>query len=67
MSKESNDKPLSQSLGRMIFEVFRLNGRLLAAGDDLVSGLGLSSARWQVLWAIDIARAPEPVAHQNHV
>ena len=63
MSKESNDKPLSQSLGRMIFEVFRLNGRLLAAGDDLVSGLGLSSARWQVLWAIDMERAPEPVAH----
>jgi DNA-binding MarR family transcriptional regulator len=47
----------------MIFEVFRLNGRLLAAADDLVSGLGLSSARWQVLWAIDVARAPQPVAH----
>jgi len=47
----------------MIFEVFRLNGRLLVAADDLVSGLGLSSARWQVLWAIDIAGIPQPVAH----
>ena len=49
-------------LGRLIFEVFRLNGRLLAGGDALVAELGLSSARWQVLWAIDIAADAEPVA-----
>jgi DNA-binding MarR family transcriptional regulator len=33
----------------LILETFRLNGRLLAAGDKLTSGLRLSSARWQVL------------------
>jgi DNA-binding MarR family transcriptional regulator len=33
----------------LVLETFRLNGRLLAAGDKLTSGLHLSSARWQVL------------------
>src|SRR3569623_3553350 len=54
---------VNDTLGRLIIETFRLNGRLLTAGDELVSGLGLSSARWQVLWAIDIARTPQSVAH----
>ena len=36
----------------MILETFRLNGRLLTAGDQLVRDLGLSSARWQVLGAL---------------
>jgi DNA-binding MarR family transcriptional regulator len=47
----------------LILEVFRLNGRLLAAGDRLVSGVGLSSARWQVLGAVALAGTPQPVAH----
>lgn len=46
----------------LILEVFRLNGRLLAAGDRLVSKLGLTSARWQVLGAIALSPTPEPVA-----
>ena len=33
----------------LILETFRLNGQLLAAGDALVSDVGLTSARWQVL------------------
>ena len=36
--------------------------RLIAAGDDLVSDLGLTSARWQVLGAIALAPAAETVA-----
>jgi DNA-binding MarR family transcriptional regulator len=47
----------------LILEVFRLNGRLLAAGDALVGDLGLTSARWQVLGAIALSPAPLPVAH----
>jgi DNA-binding MarR family transcriptional regulator len=39
-------------LTNLILEVFRLNGRLLAAGDLLTKPLNLSSARWQVLGAI---------------
>jgi DNA-binding MarR family transcriptional regulator len=46
----------------LILEVFRFNGRLLAAGDKLVAGLGLTSARWQVLGAIALSSTAEPVA-----
>ena len=47
----------------LIVEVFRLNGRLLAAGDVLVGDIGLTSARWQVLGAIALSPVPLPVAH----
>lgn len=46
----------------LILDVFRLNGRLLVAGDRLVAELGLTSARWQVLGAIAYAERPESVA-----
>jgi DNA-binding MarR family transcriptional regulator len=42
----------------LVLEVFRLNGRLLAAGDTLTRDLGVTSARWQVLGALDIANRP---------
>jgi DNA-binding MarR family transcriptional regulator len=44
----------------LILEAFRFNGRLLAAGDRLTKPLKLSSARWQVLGAIE--RGPLSVA-----
>ena len=47
----------------LILDVFRLNGRLLIAGDRLVAELGLTSARWQVLGAIALADRPGPVSH----
>ena len=47
----------------LILEIFRLNGRLLAAGDALVADLGLTSARWQVLGAVAMSPVPLPVAH----
>jgi DNA-binding MarR family transcriptional regulator len=47
----------------LILETFRLNGRLLAAGDALVRDLGLTSARWQVLGALALSPVPLPVAH----
>lgn len=37
----------------LLLEVFRLNGRLLASGDRLTVDLGLTSARWQVLGALE--------------
>jgi DNA-binding MarR family transcriptional regulator len=46
----------------LMLDLFRLNNRLLTAGDRLVSGLGLTSARWQILGAIVAAERPEPVA-----
>lgn len=46
----------------LVLEIFRLNGELIAMGDDLVSDLGLTSARWQVLGAIALAETPLPIA-----
>ena len=51
-----------QALTGLILAIFRLNGRLLVAGDRLVAGLELTSARWQVLGAIALAERPQPVA-----
>lgn len=51
------------SLTNLILETFRLNGELLAAGDELVADLGLTSARWQVLGAIGLSSTALPVAH----
>jgi DNA-binding MarR family transcriptional regulator len=61
MSHESRTAE-GEALTSLILEVFRLNGRLLTAGDRLVSPLRLSSARWQVLGAISIAGSPRTVA-----
>lgn len=52
--------PAAEALTDLILEVFRLNGRLLAAGDALTYPSGQSSARWQVLGAI--ADEPRTVA-----
>jgi len=55
-------KPSSAQLTDLILEIFRANGRLLAAGDELVADLGLTSARWQVLGAVALAPESLPVA-----
>jgi DNA-binding MarR family transcriptional regulator len=52
-----------QALTNLILEIFRVNGRLLAAGDELAEPVGLTSARWQVLGAIALAMSPQPVAN----
>lgn len=43
-------------------EAFRLNGALLAAGNALCQGTGLTSARWQILGAIALREHPVTVA-----
>lgn len=45
----------------LVLDVFKVNGLLLAAGDDLAGHEGLTSARWQVLGAIALAGQPLPV------
>ncbi|KJC45085.1 MarR family transcriptional regulator [Bradyrhizobium sp. LTSP885] len=54
--------PAGDTLTGLVLDLFRLNSRLLTAGDRLVAGLGLTSARWQVLGAIVEAERPQPVA-----
>lgn len=51
-----------EAVTELILDVFRLNGKLIVAGDRLVAELGLTSARWQILGAIAYAERPEPVA-----
>src|SRR5215472_15915090 len=43
----------SEAFTDLVLEVFRANGRLLTAGDRLVVPAGLTSARWQVLGAVE--------------
>jgi DNA-binding MarR family transcriptional regulator len=61
MGEQAVDHAAEVTTG-LVLEVFRLNGRLLAAGDRLVAPLGLTSARWQVLGAIALSPTAETVA-----
>ena len=54
--------PAADALTDLILDLFRLNSRLLTAGDRLVAELGLTSARWQILGAIVTAERLQPVA-----
>lgn len=54
--------PAGAALSDLILDLFRLNSRMLTAGDRLVAGLGLTSARWQILGTIVAADRPQPVA-----
>jgi DNA-binding MarR family transcriptional regulator len=49
-----------RAVTKVIIAVFRINGRLLRAGDDLVQPLGLTGARWQMLGAV--AKSERPLA-----
>jgi DNA-binding MarR family transcriptional regulator len=42
----------------VVIGTFRANGALLAAGDRLAAGEGLTSARWQAIGAIALAGRP---------
>src|ERR1700745_1958671 len=61
--RRNNTTCLREAVTELILEAFRLNGRLLDAGDVLVRDIGLSSARWQVLGAVALSKVPLPVAH----
>ena len=50
-------------VGDLVVAVFRLNGKLVETGNDLVLELGLTTAWWQVLGALSRSPAPIPVAH----
>lgn len=50
--------PEAAILTDIMLAVFRVNGRLLEKGDQLVGSLNLTSARWQVLGAVALAGKP---------
>ncbi len=55
------DAPSPDAMTELILRIFRVNGGLLLAGDRLVSPLGLTSARWQLLGGIAAVKQPRPV------
>ena len=57
-----NRTPEGEALTELILNLFRLDSRFINAGDRLVSCIGLTSARWQVLGAIVEASQPQPVS-----
>ncbi|MBV8371775.1 MAG: MarR family transcriptional regulator [Candidatus Eremiobacteraeota bacterium] len=49
-------------LGNLAVEIFRLNGALLSSGNSMTRDLGMSSSRWQVVGAIEMAGRPLSVS-----
>lgn len=49
----TNRSPSGEALTSLILEIFRTNGQMLNAGNKLTEPYGLTSARWQVIGAID--------------
>jgi DNA-binding MarR family transcriptional regulator len=62
MTRTPTRTPAGNALTNLMLDLFRVNSRMLTAGDRLVAGLGLTSARWQILGAIASAERPQPVA-----
>ncbi len=62
MQSDDGGQSRAARLTELILEIFQLNGRLIEAGDELVRPLGLTSARWQVLGAMERSAVPLPVA-----
>jgi DNA-binding MarR family transcriptional regulator len=60
--KKTKRTPAGEALTNLMLDLFRLSSRLLTVGDRLAAGLGLTSARWQILGAIVEAERPQPVA-----
>ena len=46
---------------QMVLELFKLNGLLIAEGDQITQELGLSSARWKILGALALSSQPMTV------
>src|SRR6266508_246474 len=58
MRAESVRTPEGQAGTDVVLGVFRTNGFLVAAGDQLAAQEGLTAARWQVLGALALADRP---------
>jgi len=52
----------TEAITALILDLFRVNNLTLNSGDRLVSGIGLTSARWQVLGTIVASARLQPVA-----
>lgn len=59
---EGSTTHAADAVTALVLATFRLNGALVAAGDQLVADLGLTSARWRVLGAVALAGEAMTVA-----
>jgi DNA-binding MarR family transcriptional regulator len=57
------DSGIASSIRDLALSVFKTNGCLVEAGNQLVRSVGLTTAWWQVLGALGYSPAPLPVAH----
>lgn len=62
MVKNHEPTPAGKALSDLILDIFRVSNQMTIAGDRLVSDLGLTSARWQVLGSMIAAERAQPVA-----
>lgn len=51
-ANEEQYRDIDAAFTPLVLEIFRINGDLLAAGNELTRDLKLTSARWQVLGAL---------------
>lgn len=54
--------PAGEALTALVLDLLGAASAMLVAGDRLVAGLGLTSARWQVLGRVVASDRPQPVA-----
>jgi len=68
-SPKKPKRSAEELLTEVMLSVFRINGRLLTKGDEMVAPLGLTSARWQMLGALamsgDALTAPEAASQMG--
>lgn len=60
--RKTSRTPEGEALTDLVLDLFRVSSRMTTAGDRLVSVLGLTSARWQILGSMIAAGRPQPVA-----
>lgn len=54
--------PAGKAVTDLVLDLFRVSSLMTTAGDRLVSDLGLTSARWQILGSMIAADRAQPVA-----
>lgn len=59
---EMDESEPGSVLTKLILSMFKVNGLVLTWGDRMVTPLGLTSVRWQLLGAIVLSESPQPVA-----
>ena len=60
--KQNQAADKMSAITELIFETFRLHGRLIAFGDQMAEAWGLTSARWQILGSVVLSEVSVTVS-----